>query len=96
MTDTVLAHLALKLTSQRENAATEALAFVFNRSPAARPALHRHMFDLVGEISAISRVVPQASASEESRADLKLLAGDKTAGFLEAKLPGRDRRHSGE
>ncbi len=39
MQKTLLAHLAPKLTTQVENAATEALAFILNKSEACRQAL---------------------------------------------------------
>lgn len=39
--DTLLAHLVPRLTSQVENAATDALAFILNTSGACRSALNR-------------------------------------------------------
>ena len=62
MADTVLAHIASQIT-QKENLATEALAFVLNRSPAARAALHRSMAALVGDLPPVARVTTQVAAS---------------------------------
>lgn len=86
MADTVLAHIAGSI-AQKENLATEALAFVLNRSPSARSALHRQIVGLVGEIPAIARVATQVAVGDESRPDLVLSAGDgRTIGYIEAKF----------
>ena len=46
MSHSVLAHIASTI-AQKENLATNALAYILNRSPAARTALHRQMVDLM-------------------------------------------------
>lgn len=84
---TLLAHLTDKLTSQRENAATEAVAFVLNRSERARRAFARHVAPLVGEMAAIHRVETQYVAGDESRPDIVLLGADGAViGYIEAKF----------
>jgi len=84
---TLLAHLTDKLISQRENAATEAIAFVLNRSEAARRALARHVAPAAGEVSPILRVETQHVAGDESRPDIVLLGeGAKVLGYIEAKF----------
>ena len=86
MADTVLAHIASQIT-QKENLATEALAFVLNRSPAARAALHRSMAALVGDLPPVARVTTQVAASQESRPDLTLCSEDgRPHGYIEAKF----------
>lgn len=87
MSSTVLAHLTLKLTSQRENAATEALAFLLNRSAAARAALARQLSPGTGDVPKINRVATQPRVGDESRPDLVLLdEAGLTLGFVEAKF----------
>lgn len=84
---TLLAHLTDKLTPQRENAATEAIAFVLNRSEAARKALVRHVAASAGEVPPILRVETQHVAGDESRPDIVLLGeGAKVLGYVEAKF----------
>jgi hypothetical protein len=86
MADTVLAHIAAA-NPQKENLATEALAFILNRAPAARSALHRKIVTLLGEVPPITRVVAQVAVREESRPDIVVLAGDgQTLGYIEAKF----------
>ncbi|MFW6031300.1 MAG: hypothetical protein ACOC9T_01800 [Myxococcota bacterium] len=86
MEPTVLAHLTMKLTPQRENAATEALAFVLNRSATARKAVHETLRSM-GMASEVMRVTTQHIAGEESRPDLALLASDGSiVGFIEVKF----------
>lgn len=86
MADTVLAHLASTL-SQKENLATEGLAFIVNRSVAARAALARELGRALDETLAIARVETQVGVSRESRPDLILHREDGTVlGFLEAKF----------
>jgi hypothetical protein len=86
MSSTVLAHLAASLP-QKENLATEALAFILNGSPAARGALHDRLAGLVGEIRQVAHVATQMAVGEESRPDVVLLAesGDPF-GYIEAKF----------
>ena len=65
--DTLLAYLVPKLTSKVEDSATEALAYILNRSDASRKALA----DLVGIGAAdIGRVETQETAPDRSRPDL--------------------------
>jgi hypothetical protein len=86
MADTVLAHLASTL-SQKENLATEALAFIVNRSAAARTALAREVGRLLEETLPIARVETQTAFGDESRPDLILHREDgHVVGFIEAKF----------
>lgn len=86
MTDSVLAHIARGI-SQKENVATDALAFVLNRSPAAREALRRQIAAIVGDLPAIARVATQIAVGEESRPDVLVHGEDgATLGYLEAKF----------
>jgi hypothetical protein len=83
MANSVLAHVALRLTDQRENAATEALAFVLNRSTAARAVLGR----LLGVPDALVRVESQRAMGEESRPDLCAWnARGEPAAYMEVKF----------
>ncbi len=86
MATTVLAHLAASMP-QKENLATETLAFILNRSPAARGALQSQVTALAGKIAPVARVTTQMAVGEESRPDIVLLAesGD-TLGYIEAKF----------
>jgi hypothetical protein len=86
MATTVLAHLAASMP-QKENLATEALAFILNGSAAARGALQSQMAALVGEIAPVARVTTQIAVGEDSRPDVVLLAdsGDPL-GYIEAKF----------
>jgi hypothetical protein len=86
MSDTVLAHV-LAPFSQKENLATEALAFIANKSPTAREAIRRRLSELVGDVPTIARIVTQLAVGEESRPDLVLLGeAGETIGFIEAKF----------
>lgn len=86
MADTVFAHIASSI-SQKENLATEALAFILNRSPAARVALDRYLLGLLEQVRPVARVVTQVAVGEESRPDLVLLAEDgHRLGYIEAKF----------
>jgi hypothetical protein len=86
MATTVLAHIAASMP-QKENLATEALAFILNGSPAARGALERQLSALVGKIEQVARVSTQIAIGEESRPDVVLLAeGGAPLGYIEAKF----------
>jgi hypothetical protein len=86
MADTVLAHIAGSIT-QNENLATDAMAFILNRSAAARVALHDQIAAILGDVPAVSRVATQLAIDEESRPDLVLHGDDgRTLGYLEAKF----------
>ena len=86
MSTTVLAHIAASMP-QKENLATEALAFILNGSPVARGALQSQLAILLGTIAPIARVATQIAVGEESRPDVVLLAesGDPL-GYIEAKF----------
>lgn len=86
MADTVLAHIAGAI-SQKENLATEALAFIINRSPAAQVALSSEISRLTESTRSIARVATQVAVSAESRPDV-LLLDEKGAllGYIEAKF----------
>lgn len=86
MSDTVLAHIAGAIT-QKENVATEAVAFILNRSAPARAALHAQIAMLLGDVAPISRIATQTAVGVESRPDL-LLHGDggDVLGYVEAKF----------
>jgi hypothetical protein len=86
MTDTVLAHVVAPFP-QKENLATEALAFIANTSTQAREAIRRKLSELVGDVPTIARVVTQVAVGEESRPDLVLYGeAGETIGFIEAKF----------
>ena len=82
--DTLLAYLIPKLTSKVEDSATEALAYVLNKSTASRKALA----DLVGiDPAQIGRVETQVTASDGSRPDLVCFdAGNEKRIIVEAKF----------
>lgn len=86
MSDTVLAHSASSF-SQKENLATEALAFIVNRSSAARTALSGELSRISGNTVSIARVATQVAVSDESRPDV-LLHDEKGTllGYIEAKF----------
>lgn len=86
--DTVLAHLAASMIPQKENLATEALAFILRRSHDARAALHRCVEAVVGDVPRIARVITQVAVGEESRPDVLLYAedGEKPLGYIEVKF----------
>jgi hypothetical protein len=87
MSDTLLAHLAISLVEQKENLATEAVAFILNRSSDARGALHGQLTHLLGETRPFARVATQTVLGDESRPDVALLDEDgRTTGFVEAKF----------
>ncbi len=83
----VLAHLTLKLVSQRENFATEALAYVLNSSAVARAALQKRIAGAVADFPTIVRVSTQEAAGDESRPDVTLMGdGGAVLGYIEAKF----------
>lgn len=86
MADTVLAHIAGAIP-QKENLATEAVAFIANRSAAARAALASEITRLVEIPLAVAHVATQVAVGDESRPDLVLRddAG-RLLGFVEAKF----------
>lgn len=67
---TLLAHLAPRLTSQVEDAATDALAFILNRSAACRVALDRFIWDGDFGPEPITRVETQVTYEDGSRPDM--------------------------
>ncbi len=82
----LLGHVVSLLTSQRENAATEALAYILK----TRIALETFSAFLGAALRAevpLARVETQRAVGPESRPDLIAYDGDgKTVAFLEAKL----------
>ena len=64
----LLAFLVPKLTSGVEDAATDALAFILNRSPACRSALDRLLGD--SDLQPIARVETQVTYKDGSRPDM--------------------------
>jgi hypothetical protein len=86
MSETVLAHIAAAI-SQKENLATEALAFIINRSSAAQIALSSEISRLSESTTSIARVATQVAVSAESRPDVLLLDEKGTLlGYIEAKF----------
>jgi hypothetical protein len=77
----------MRFVSQRENFATEALAYILNSSALSRGALHRFVAERVASFSPISRVSTQEAVSAESRPDVTLVGEDgRTIAYLEAKF----------
>lgn len=67
---TLLAHLAPRLTSQVEDAATDALAFILNNSEACRAVLDDLLRDGGFEPEPIERVETQVTYEDGSRPDM--------------------------
>ena len=67
---TLLAHLVPRLTSQVEDAATDALAFILNKSEACRVALDRFIWDGDRGPEPITRVETQVTYEDGSRPDM--------------------------
>ena len=67
---TLLAHLVPRLTSQVEDAATDALAFILNRSKACRGALDSFLRTDGFEIEPITRFETQVTYEDGSRPDM--------------------------
>ena len=67
---TLLAHLVPRLTCQVEDAATEALAFILNKSEACRRALGCFLQGEGLEPEAITRVATQIALADGSRPDV--------------------------
>lgn len=73
------------MTEQRERAATEALAFLFRSSPAARDAIGRMLAP--GADLAINTAVAEHMAGDESRPDIALFGpAGATVAFVEGKF----------
>ena len=69
--ETVLAYLVPRLTSQVEDAATDALAHILNRSRDCRESLRRMLEGEAGfDLAAISRVETQVSYADGTRPDM--------------------------
>lgn len=82
----LLGHVVSLLTTQRENAATEALAYVL-RSNAARAALAGYFEGVCGAPMFVSDVRTQVAVGQESRPDLVALDADgQVRAFVEAKF----------
>lgn len=94
----VLSHLVLQFSSHPENLATEALAYILDRSSSAKRGLNRFVTALTGRTLNIERIDTQSSNPDSSRPDLCGLdsAGRKTllievkfwAGLTEAQPTG--------
>lgn len=74
--DTLLAYLVPKLTSGVEDAATDALAFILNKSKPCRDALVDLVTDDTLELNQLSRVRTQVIRDDASRLDLAGYDGD--------------------
>ena len=69
--DTVLSYLVPRLTSQVEDAATEALGFILNRSPECRKSLSEILDQATGfDLGPIERVATQVTYKDGSRPDM--------------------------
>ena len=70
-TETVLAYLVPRLTSQVEDAATDALAHILNRSSECRESLRRMLEKEAGfELAALARVQTQVTYEDGTRPDV--------------------------
>ena len=67
---TLLAYLTPKLTSQVEDAATNALAFILNESPKCLDALNDLLRDEGFDLESIERVETQVTDEDGSRPDM--------------------------
>lgn len=75
--ETVLAYLVPRLTSQVEDAATEALGHILNRSPDCRDSLRRLLEREAGfELAPITRVATQVTYKDGTRPDMAGYDGD--------------------
>ena len=68
--DTLLAYLIPKLTSQVENASTEALGYILNRSSGAMQALNDLMREGGLDIAPVTKVETQVTYEDGSRPDM--------------------------
>ena len=85
--DTLLAHMVSRLTSQGENAATEALAYILNKSAPCRDALIALLGDSDRVPDALARFETQVTARDGTRPDM--VGYDRTGTtrvILEAKF----------
>ncbi len=78
----VLSHLALRFSSHPENLATEALAYILQRSASARTGLNRIVQTLSGKDLALERFETQSSHEDLSRPDLCGLDADGNRSLL--------------
>lgn len=86
MLDSVLAHVVAG-SPQKENIATEALAFVLNRWAAARAAVSALVSSVAGVPLDVTRVRTQVAVGEESRPDVVLYGRNgQVQGYIEAKF----------
>lgn len=84
---TVLARLVSALTSQRENAATESLAFILNAHAELRHAFSIRITNALSRAVAVSRVKTQQVASDDSRPDMALHDTEgRLVGLVEVKF----------
>lgn len=68
--DTLLSFLVRRLTSRVEDAATDALAFILNKSPACRGVLDSLLRDGDFQVGPINRVETQVTYEDGSRPDM--------------------------
>lgn len=80
--DTMLAHLALRLTNRTEDLAVEALGYILNKSEATKEALA----ELVGVGAGILDRVQTQVVIEVGRPDLVCFEGDERRIIIEAKF----------
>ena len=67
---TLMAYLVPKLTSQVENAATDALAYILNRSAGSMQALNELLGEGGFDIEPVTRVETQVTYEDGSRPDM--------------------------
>lgn len=85
--ESLVAHLAYRLSNQTELLATHSLAYILNRSEAARAALGEVLRRGGAEIEPIERVEPEGGGENEGRVDLEAYnkLGEKRV-LIEAKF----------
>jgi len=79
----VLSHLTLRFSTHPENLATEALAYILDRSPSARHAMSSLTSSLSARTISLERFETQTSNDDQSRPDL---IGFDTDGIKEAVI----------
>jgi hypothetical protein len=96
-THSVLAHVAQKLTTQLENVATDALAYVLNEHPDVAKAFGDFIIEQGGTVSTPMTVQSQITADERSRPDLLVTDTDGNVRVvIEGKFDARLTKHQPE
>jgi hypothetical protein len=72
----VLSHLTLRFSTHPENLATEALAYVLDKSPVARRSMERLVAGLSGRTLDLHRFATQSVNEDQSRPDLVGIGSD--------------------